>query len=300
MIKKILVATDFSDSAGAGVEWAVEIAKSHDASIRLVHALQRSGSPSPYLSWPAYRSWESKLLARLGKAAAELRREGVEASIDLRRDDEPSVQISEAARDYFADLIVVGTRGGAELKHLLLKSLVMRLIARAPCPVLAVHEGDRDRHRSLRKVLVATDFSDETLHSAQTVIDLLDRPKGAELLLVHAYRLPVRYCAYGEVSVSRDYAEGVAEAAKEELHAWSKKLGHKAWTIKTETGEGSPALVIQRLADEHDVDLIAVGTRGRAGLAHLLLGSTAKRVVRHASCPVLTVRRLDTAQILAA
>jgi len=46
-----------------------------------------------------------------------------------------------------------------------------------------------------------------------------------------------------------------------------------------------------RVAKERKVDLIAMGTHGRSGVAHLLLGSTAERVVQHAACPVLTVRR---------
>jgi nucleotide-binding universal stress UspA family protein len=53
---------------------------------------------------------------------------------------------------------------------------------------------------------------------------------------------------------------------------------------------GHPADAIVRTAEELDVDLIIMATHGRTGVAHMVLGSVAEKVVRHAPCPVLTVR----------
>ena len=61
-----------------------------------------------------------------------------------------------------------------------------------------------------------------------------------------------------------------------------------AW--EAEVVAGSPAETIVRVAQEHDADLIVMGTHGRTGLQHVLLGSVAEKVVRLAACPVLTVR----------
>ncbi len=61
--------------------------------------------------------------------------------------------------------------------------------------------------------------------------------------------------------------------------------------VETIAQEGYPPLVIEEAAREANADLIAMGTHGRSGLRHLLLGSTAQRVVQHAPCPVLTVRK---------
>jgi nucleotide-binding universal stress UspA family protein len=62
----------------------------------------------------------------------------------------------------------------------------------------------------------------------------------------------------------------------------------------TRVEQGDPSHTIVTLADSDGYDLIAMGTHGRSGFAHLLLGSVAEKVVRRASCPVLTVRTAET------
>jgi nucleotide-binding universal stress UspA family protein len=66
-------------------------------------------------------------------------------------------------------------------------------------------------------------------------------------------------------------------------------------TWQAETAAGNPADAIVRVAEERNVDLIVMGTRGRTGLQHVLLGSVAEKVVRLAPCPVLTVRHKPSA-----
>lgn len=63
-----------------------------------------------------------------------------------------------------------------------------------------------------------------------------------------------------------------------------------SWDV--EVAIGDPAATIVRVAQEHGVDLIVMGTHGRTGLQHVLLGSVAENVIRHATCPVLTVREM--------
>lgn len=67
---------------------------------------------------------------------------------------------------------------------------------------------------------------------------------------------------------------------------------------EAEVARGQPADAIIRFAQDHDVDLIVMGTHGRSGLHHVFLGSVAEKVVRHASCPVLTIRHKRRAEAL--
>ena len=71
----------------------------------------------------------------------------------------------------------------------------------------------------------------------------------------------------------------------------ARTLGREGLAVETVAREGYPPDTIIDQADEVGADLIALGTHGRTGLAHLLLGSTAERVVQHARCPVLTVKK---------
>jgi nucleotide-binding universal stress UspA family protein len=93
------------------------------------------------------------------------------------------------------------------------------------------------------------------------------------------------------VPTSWDYYKDVEGAADERIAEVAEPLREEGLTVETRTDEGYPPEVIVNVAQEIGCDMIAMGTHGRTGLAHLLLGSTAERVVQHAGCPVLTVRR---------
>ncbi len=60
--------------------------------------------------------------------------------------------------------------------------------------------------------------------------------------------------------------------------------------VKYQVAAGIPFKEICRFADQQSIGLITIGTHGRSGLSHLLIGSTAERVVQHASCPVLCIK----------
>lgn len=88
-------------------------------------------------------------------------------------------------------------------------------------------------------------------------------------------------------TVRRDYNE----EALTQLHDLVPQSFQGVWEAHVTSGE--PADAIVRSAIELKADLIVMATHGRTGLQHVLLGSVAEKVVRHASCPVLTVRGMD-------
>ena len=294
MIRNVLVATDFSETSEGGLRWGAEIARAQHAKLILVHALRLPSIATPYVPVPPDLDLEleQQVTARLAEIATRLADAGFQLETDIRHDD-PAVAIRDAALHWQADLAVIGTRGLSGLEHLILGSVAERVISIAPCPVLSVHPGDYDRHRPLRKILVPTDFSDEARRSAELVLDLIaERAKG-ELILLHAYHVPVEYSAYGALPTSWSFFDQVPRTAKTELDKWASHLSSSGWKVTTQIAEGTPASVIVRLAKELDVDLVAMGTHGRSGLKAFMLGSVARRVVQHAPCPVLTVRRHD-------
>ncbi len=145
---------------------------------------------------------------------------------------------------------------------------------------------------SLKKIVVATDFG-EAADAALSYGRELARSFNARLELVHVVEnvLTRGFGAEGYVASYPELQEEVEEAAERQLASMlsdedRQMLGAKAVLLKS----NSPAFTIVGYAKEQDADLIIMGTHGRGAVAHLLMGSVAERVVRTASCPVLTVR----------
>jgi nucleotide-binding universal stress UspA family protein len=289
----ILAATDFSETADAALDWAAELARLQGARLELIHAVALPTTmpgfiaPAPMLD----EELRTAAVARLGETAVRLRQSGVEVSTHLAVGT-PSQAILHRAGELGAASIVMGTRGLTGLRHLLLGSATERVLHRAACPVLSVHTGDSGRHRPIRSILVPTDFSQDAelaIEAAHRLLAPLEQD--ARLVLLHAFNLPIEYTAYGPIPTSVDFLKDRGLESERLLEEARERLLREGLTVETVSREGDPAAVIATEAEARNVDLIAMGTHGGSGLRHLLVGSTADRVIQHAPCPVLTVRR---------
>lgn len=142
---------------------------------------------------------------------------------------------------------------------------------------------------TIHKILVPTDFSDSSKLAVRYAVGVAEA-MGAQLMLAHVAEAPFDYAAYGLAPETVARIRGdVRKTIDEQLEA-----------IRVENGcgddctlhvlEGTPSFEIVALAKRESADLIVIATRGQSGIKHLVLGSTAERVVRMAECPVLTVR----------
>ncbi|HXT21887.1 MAG TPA: universal stress protein [Thermoanaerobaculia bacterium] len=291
----VLVATDFSPTAEAAAQWGAELAHARGGRVVLVHAVDVHGPLTDFLPSPPEldEHVQSAAAARLDEAAATLRAR--EIAVDTRLETGVASQaVVRAAEELAPDLVVQGSRGLTPgLTHLLLGSTAQRIVQHCPRPVLTVHPGDRDRHRAIRHALLPTDFSHDAEAAAHAVRTLFGGD-GARLTLLHAYHLPIEYTAYGTIPTSIPFHADVAAVADEKLAEAAAALAGEGVTVNTTAKEGYPPEVIVETARELEADLVAMGTHGRTGLRHLLLGSNAERVIEHAPCPVLTVRRTES------
>lgn len=297
-VRTLLVTTDFSATAAAGVDWAMEIARSSGARIVVVHALAPPIPPavSPdFIALPPdfHEQYRQEAVRKLEAVVERVRAQGLEAVADLEVGP-AAPTVLDLAQKYAADVIVVGTRGLTGFRHLLLGSTAERIAHGATCPVLVVHPGDVDHHRPMRTVLVPTDFSEDANLAIRTAQRVLGAARNAaKLVLLHAYHLPVEFTALGTVPVTPKLFADAAEQARKRLEDLAEPLRRQGWRVETLAREGYPPAVIEAEATALSADLIAMGTHGRTGLRHLLLGSTAERVIQHAPCPVLTVRHAN-------
>ncbi len=140
-----------------------------------------------------------------------------------------------------------------------------------------------------KKVLCPIDFSEPARAAMDAAVELCRQFDG-ELTLFHSYQLPGYTLPEGSVVASPKMLQDLADQAEAHLAEW-KKLAESAGAprVVTVKGIGDPALEVVELAREGGFDVIVLGTHGRTGFRHALLGSIAERVVRHARCPCLTI-----------
>ena len=144
--------------------------------------------------------------------------------------------------------------------------------------------------KPIKKILVPVDFSMHTAQAVQFAADLSRRYE-APLELLHVleptvYALPAAY-----VLPTPEQSTHIMEGLRTQLSSTElDAVRAGAWSVSSTLVQGSPIGEILRIAKEAQFDLIVMGTHGRTGIKHVLLGSVAENVARTASCPVLIVR----------
>jgi nucleotide-binding universal stress UspA family protein len=312
-LKRVLVPTDFSRASRTALRYGVALARPFKAQLHLLHVPELPGTDGVHpfgLFETMRRATHERLRAQLTER--ERRELKPERAVRLGA---PADEIVDYASERDIDLIVMGTHGRQGVARMLVGSVAEKVVRRAPCSVLSVrhpeHEfltpgeaGADDRAAqdsagataevamiTLKNILVATDFS-EPSEAAVTYGRELATRFGAALHVLHAAENILGRFGAETYSATAPELQGRLEADARrrlnELLIDSDNSGPS--TIPVLLTASSPALAIVDYAKEKNIDLIVVGTHGRSGLAHLVVGSVAERVVRLAPCPVLTVR----------
>ncbi|HET9598073.1 MAG TPA: universal stress protein [Anaeromyxobacteraceae bacterium] len=140
-----------------------------------------------------------------------------------------------------------------------------------------------------KKIACAVDFSVPS-RVAMEQAAALAREHGASLALVNVFEPPPAVAA--DMLDSPLAFEALATEAEELLAAWKADAARATGAdVSVRRLTGDPAVALAKLAREGGCDLLVLGTHGRRGLGHLILGSVAERVVHEAPCSVLVVRR---------
>jgi nucleotide-binding universal stress UspA family protein len=144
---------------------------------------------------------------------------------------------------------------------------------------------------ALRRILVPTDFGEPST-KALLYGRALCSAFGATLHVLHVVEDPfvVGAAVHGYLAAVPDLRERALADGQRRLDEALPEEERRAAGMDSAIRMGHPCEEILRYAGDKDIDLVVMGTHGRSGVAHLLLGSVAERVVRTAPCPVLTVR----------
>jgi nucleotide-binding universal stress UspA family protein len=294
---RILVPIDFSRPSLKAIPYALAISRQFGADVHLLHVTDVAQQPPPtLLTLPLVpqSQWDQRLMKRLEALVQKYRIDGKVSALEPRVGTAYE-EICAVARDLNARLIVVATHGYTGYKRMYLGSTAERVVQHSPCPVLVVRHhlsrwaGATDlRSRTgfkLSKILVPTDFS----KCSEIAFDYglqLARDFGAELLLVHAIN-PHAF-PFGDKYTELDPAQLLRETEQAAQKRMRSMAARSNVRYSVSVLHGMPAVEICHATNE-DVDLIVISTHGRTGLGHLLIGSVAEHVVRHAHSPVLVI-----------
>lgn len=263
----ILTPLDGSELSERALAFAVARARATGSGLKLLRSTKEDDT--------------SETLSYLEEKAAELRAEGLEVEVEVRRGNAVSA-ILEAAEG--SRLIVMSSVGRGGFGRWLLGSVTERVVRAAPCPVLVIG-GEALKtpdNPSFDKVLVPLDGSKASASAIAVACDFLTDQ--GQLLL---------YRALITGSIEHDLPH-MAAAAEAEHRAAREYLDEVAAEVTVEDVQillsGAPPTVgVITTAEKEKVDLIVMTTRGATGLERLVCGSVTESVLQSAVCPVLVV-----------
>lgn len=144
----------------------------------------------------------------------------------------------------------------------------------------------------IKNILVPTDHSEDASAAIEAAVEFA-KTFGAKLTLLNAYHveIPAIYGGFGgDFVIPQDILEPVRQSADASMEKLVKEVAEKGVDVDGRVVMEYPSRAILDVAEALPADLIVMGTRGLTGIKHVLVGSTAERIVRLAQCPVVTIK----------
>lgn len=299
--KRILVATDFSEFSNAALSQAVWVARQNGAEVVLAHAiddLRRAAHVTSSRAKLDLLSGEGKLFQNEIRQTSDQKLRQQIASIDASELKihsetllgEAFVEVIHAVQQEGYDLVMTGTRGVSGWKQFFVGSTAKKLIRKCPSAVWIV----KAEHVQPPKVILApSDFSDVSRKAVLQGLWLAEK-SGAEFHLVHVIdSRDVREDLLEHIPAHSTVQDEINHKATERLNEFLASLAPSSVNIVSHLTWGYPWQEIARIAGEHKVDVITMGTVGRSGVKGVLLGNTAERILDTCDCSILTIKPDD-------
>jgi len=284
IIAPIVVGVDGSALALHAVRWAAHEASVRKLPLRIVHACVPVAGRSPDSLPPsmadmlvaAGRQW-------LSEAAQVAREEHDDVATDLVRDHELDALVNES---WAAELIVVGARGHGGFAELLIGSVAVALTARGGCPVVVVRGDVEDR--TGKPVVVGVDGSRGSEAALAFAFEEASR-LNVPLVALHTWSDTVTAAAFAMAPFAVDWFE-VRNEEQQLLAEWIAPWQEKYPDVPVQRVVTQDHPAHSLIEQARKAQLVVVGSRGRGGVAGMLLGSTSQAILHHAPCPVAVIR----------
>jgi nucleotide-binding universal stress UspA family protein len=273
-MKKILVPCDFSEQAINAFRFAVDVAAQSKGEVHLVHVIELPVMHDSVLM--PVMSFEEALLKELReKAEREFKKITDKYGAEVKTITRvifgaTSRMITDYIEDQSMDLVIMGTKGASGVKEVLIGSNAEKVVRWSPVPVIAIKKYAKAS--SIKNIVFPNTLDTETQEDLVMKVKALQNFFKAKIHIVWI-NTPTNFTP-DRITMAR-------------LNDFAKRFMFKDYTVSVYNDPFEESGIIS-YAHAIKADMIAMGTRGRKGLAHILSGSVAEDVVNHVDCPIWT------------
>lgn len=295
-LTRILCPIDLSEFSQRALQHAVAFGRWYGAEVTALHVRPRSPRPLVWGEDAIVPSLETILEGPDADAAVQRfvadAAGNAPAVFVAFRDGAVVAEVVRYATENAIDLIVMGTHGSGGFERFVLGSVTEKVLRKAPCPVLTVPRAVAVApHVTFKTIVCGIDFSSASLQARDYALSLAQEAEG-RLVLAHVIEnldLLQEPSMYARFDVA-EYMRVVEASALERLSALIPETARTWCQPELAIGHGKAYRELVRIARERQAELLVLGTHGRGAIDAAIFGSTTGHVVRHAPCPVLTVR----------
>lgn len=284
----VVVATDFSDSAAIALERAATLARSWQAPLYVLHVFN-DGIWASLAGIYESASWYGANVGlatrrRLGELASDLAQRYEINAQAASASGSAAEEIASFATAVGAVLLVVGEQGEHWIADALVGETALKLAKNVALPVLVARGKAQCQ---IKRVIVATDFSENAFRAAEAAIRLFP---DADKRLLNAYSVQfegrMRLAGASDDDIA-DYRQAERASAEAEMRDFADRVDPDR-SLASSVVFGYPAAAVLEAATDN-IDLIVIGRYGRGHVEELLLGSATRNILYHANCDVMLV-----------
>jgi len=283
MYEKIIVGHDGTEGGDDALMLARVLAEATGAEVLVTHVCHETEFPTS----SAAQRWNQALREDALESLEAAVGDASEMRTQLVASTSPGRGLHDLAESEGADLIVVGSTHHHGLDRLLAGSVTETAIQGSPCAVAVAPAGFRDRGGGLQHIGVAFDGMPESCEALPRAAALA-HAAGAELRV-----LTVAEPAHVSMEGKGRHAEGAAEHTAAIREMMKEQLERGLDLVPGGVAASGQLLEggIEAIADQDDIDLLVMGSRGYGHVKGVLLGSVSRRLIRHARCPIVVCPR---------
>ncbi|MHC4268471.1 MAG: universal stress protein [Planctomycetota bacterium] len=291
--KRVLVATDFSEYSKVAFDICLGASRCMNAELYILHTIEKL--PHDYrhlLSSNVHDDMKQKLEKEaVDKIRAMLpaERKDSDGIVPMVRFGKPFLEIIKVAKEKNVDLLAIGTHGRGGVDRLILGGVAERIVRKADCPVMVIRSR---KYVGFKRIVVPIDFSDCS-RIALEYAAATARAHKSKLTILHVYEEAFIEPYINAANSEKEANEIIREIEKvneSKYDEFLKTVDLSEVEYEKLLIKGIPETDIVETAMEQKANLVVMGTHGRTGIKHILIGSTAEEVVRTVHCDTIIVK----------